>query len=163
MEREKMVSTALATPRIEGSLFENIRNDFRSHGRDLGSQGFWVMVVYRFGRWRFGIKSGIVCEPLSLIYKFLFKTVQILTGIELPCEVIVRRFSRSTTLVASLSADMPALAVIAGSATVSRLDCAEPTSPLPRPSATTSTSVLGSGSWVPLRLATIQASGPMLW
>ncbi len=72
-------------------MFENIRNDFRSHGRDLGSQGFWVMVVYRFGRWRYGIKSGIVRKPFSLVYKFLFKLVQILTGIELPCEVIVGR------------------------------------------------------------------------
>ena len=91
MEHEKMVSTALATPRSEGRMFENIRNDFRSHGRDLGSQGFWVMVVYRFGRWRYGIKSGIVRKPFSLVYKFLFKLVQILTGIELPCEVVVGR------------------------------------------------------------------------
>jgi serine O-acetyltransferase len=49
------------------------------------------MVVYRFGRWRYGIKSGIVRKPLSLIYKFLFKLVQILTGIELPCEAVVGR------------------------------------------------------------------------
>lgn len=74
---------------VDKQLFENIRKDFNSHHRDLGSQGFWVMVVYRFGRWRYRFKSSIVRKPLSLIYRLLFKLVQILTGIELPCEVIV--------------------------------------------------------------------------
>ncbi|MBA4265890.1 MAG: serine acetyltransferase, partial [Comamonadaceae bacterium] len=34
-------------------MFDNIRADYHSHGRKWGSQGFWVMVVYRFGRWRY--------------------------------------------------------------------------------------------------------------
>lgn len=45
------------------------------------------MLVYRFGRWRYTIKPATVRKPFSLLYKFLFKVVQILTGIELPCEV----------------------------------------------------------------------------
>ena len=47
------------------------------------------MIVYRFGRWRYTIKCGIVRKPFSLLYKLLYKIVQILTGIELPCEVPV--------------------------------------------------------------------------
>jgi serine O-acetyltransferase len=72
-------------------MFENIRDDFRAHERDWGAQGFWVMVVYRFGRWRYGVKPAIVRKLFSLIYKVLFKFVQIITGIELPCEVQIGR------------------------------------------------------------------------
>jgi serine O-acetyltransferase len=72
-------------------MFDNIREDFRAHNRDWGAQGFWVMVVYRFGRWRYGIKPVILRKPFSFLYKVLFKFVQILTGIELPCEVQIGR------------------------------------------------------------------------
>jgi len=70
-------------------MFANIRSDFDAHGRDWGAQGFWAMLVYRFGRWRYGVRPGILRKLLSFIYKLLFKFVQILTGIELPCEVPV--------------------------------------------------------------------------
>lgn len=47
------------------------------------------MVVYRFGRWRYGIKFAPARKLASGLYKLLYKLVQILTGIELPCEVSV--------------------------------------------------------------------------
>lgn len=47
------------------------------------------MVVYRFGRWRYTISRPVLCKPLSLLYKILFKVIQILTGIQMPCEVPV--------------------------------------------------------------------------
>ena len=72
-------------------MFDNIRRDFSAHGRDGGAQGFWVMVVYRFGRWRYGIRPAPLRKIFSLIYKVMFKIVQILTGIELPCEAVVGR------------------------------------------------------------------------
>ena len=49
------------------------------------------MVVYRFGRWRYRIRPAIVRKPFSLIYHVLFKFVQIITGIQMPCEVDVGR------------------------------------------------------------------------
>jgi serine O-acetyltransferase len=70
-------------------MFENIRADFSAHGRDWGAQGFWAMLVYRFGRWRYGVRPAPLRKLFSLVYKFLYKFVQILTGIELPCEVPV--------------------------------------------------------------------------
>jgi serine O-acetyltransferase len=70
-------------------VFENIRADFHAHGRDWGAQGFWAMVVYRFGRWRYGVRPSLLRKLFSLLYKVLYKLVQILTGIELPCEVDV--------------------------------------------------------------------------
>lgn len=49
------------------------------------------MLVYRFGRWRYGIRPAWLRKPFSLLYHVLFKAVQILTGIELPCEATVGR------------------------------------------------------------------------
>src|SRR2546430_2399666 len=72
-------------------MFENIRDDFRAHNRDWGAQGFWVMIVYRFGRWRYGVRPALARKFFSLIYKLLFKLIQIVTGIELPCEAKVGR------------------------------------------------------------------------
>jgi serine O-acetyltransferase len=72
-------------------MFHNIRDDFRAHNRNWGAQGFWAMVVYRFGRWRYGVRPTILRKLLSLIYHVLLKLVQILTGIDLPCEVEVGR------------------------------------------------------------------------
>lgn len=70
-------------------MFENIRADLQSHRGDWGAQGFWAMVVYRYGRWRYTVKPTVLRKLLSGIYKVLYKFVQIITGIELPCEVPV--------------------------------------------------------------------------
>ena len=70
-------------------MFENIREDLKTHKGDWGRQGFWAMVVYRFGRWRYTIRSPLLRRPLSLSYKILYKIIQVITGIELPCEVEV--------------------------------------------------------------------------
>jgi serine O-acetyltransferase len=72
-------------------MFENVRHDFRAHDRNWGAQGFWAMLIYRFGRWRYGVKPTILRKFCSLVYHVLFKFIQILTGIELPCEVSVGR------------------------------------------------------------------------
>lgn len=74
-------------------MFENIREDFRSHGSSLSRQGFWTMLVYRFGRWRYGIRWRLLRMPFSFAYKVLKVYTEVLTGIELPCEVTLgRRF-----------------------------------------------------------------------
>lgn len=70
-------------------LLLNIKRDYRTHFYDWGRQGYWVMLVYRLGRWRYTIGSKLIRIPFSLMYKFLYKVVQILTGIEMPCEVPV--------------------------------------------------------------------------
>ena len=72
-------------------MFQNIRDDYRAHDRNWGAQGFWVMVVYRFGRWRYGVRPVILRKLFSLLYRMLFKSIQIITGIELPCEVLIGR------------------------------------------------------------------------
>lgn len=72
-------------------MFDNIRQDLRAHGGDWGAQGFWALVIYRYGRWRYTVRPPLLRKPFSLIYKLLYKFIQIITGIELPCEVQVGR------------------------------------------------------------------------
>jgi len=68
-------------------MLNNIRDDLKTYKGDWGAQGFWVMLVYRFGRWRYGVRPAILRKFFSLIYKILYKFIQVITGIELPCEV----------------------------------------------------------------------------
>jgi serine O-acetyltransferase len=77
----------------ECGLFDNIREDWHTYDRQVLRQGLWVMLVYRFGRWRYGIGPRWLRIPFSFIYKLLKLFSEILTGIELPCEVVLgRRF-----------------------------------------------------------------------
>jgi serine O-acetyltransferase len=74
-------------------LFDNLREDWSTYQHDLARQGLWIMVVYRFGRWRYAIRPRILRLPFSFIYKLLKPLSEILTGIELPCEATLgRRF-----------------------------------------------------------------------
>jgi serine O-acetyltransferase len=75
------------------AVFENLREDWQTYERNPWRQGLWVMAVYRFGRWRYGLTPRVIRAPFSFLYKILFIVVQILTGIELPCETTIgRRF-----------------------------------------------------------------------
>jgi serine O-acetyltransferase len=78
---------------LRGAMFKNIREDWITYERDLSRAGFWVMLVYRFGRWRYKIKPRLLRLPFSFLYKVLYVFTQMLTGIELPCETkLGRRF-----------------------------------------------------------------------
>lgn len=75
-------------------MFRNLSEDWRNYHGDLTRQGLWVMLVYRFGRWRYRIGSRILRLPFSFVYKVLKLMVQVMTGIDLPCETRVgRRFT----------------------------------------------------------------------
>jgi serine O-acetyltransferase len=67
-------------------VFENIRSDLRAHNGNWAAQGFWALVCYRFGRWRYGVRPVVVRKVFSLLYRIWFKLIQITCGIELPCE-----------------------------------------------------------------------------
>jgi serine O-acetyltransferase len=72
-------------------MFENFRQDWRTYDGDISRRGLWVMAVYRFGRWRYTIKSSFIRKPFSLLYKVLNVFSEILTSVELPCEVTIGR------------------------------------------------------------------------
>lgn len=74
-------------------MFENLREDWNTYERDIARQGLWVMVVYRFGRWRYGVHPAFLRRFFSFIYRLLKVVSQILTGVDIPCETVVgRRF-----------------------------------------------------------------------
>jgi serine O-acetyltransferase len=50
-------------------VFANIRQDLRNHGAQWGAQGFWALIVYRFGRWRCGVRPVVLRKLCSLFYK----------------------------------------------------------------------------------------------
>ncbi len=70
-------------------MFDNLREDWQIYEHDITRQGLWVMAVYRFGRWRYKIRQAWLRIPLSFVYRALKLLSQILTGIDLPCEVKV--------------------------------------------------------------------------
>lgn len=72
-------------------MFHNLRDDLRNHRGDWAAQGFWALAVYRFGCWRYSVRPAWLRKPFSALYKILYKLVQIVAGIELPCEVPVGR------------------------------------------------------------------------
>ena len=74
-------------------MFDNLREDFRTHDRDLLRPGLWALAVHRFGAWRYGVRPRWLRAPFYVLYRIAFAVVQMLTGIELPCEVkLGRRF-----------------------------------------------------------------------
>jgi serine O-acetyltransferase len=74
-------------------LFSNIREDWQTYGRQLSRHGFWAMLLYRYGRWRYSIRPRWLRLPFSFTYKVLKPICESLTGIELPCEATLgRRF-----------------------------------------------------------------------
>ena len=67
-------------------MFENIKADYKSHNNEILNWGLIAMVIYRFGRWRYTIKNGVIRKPFSIIYKLMFFYIKG-KGIEIPCEV----------------------------------------------------------------------------
>jgi len=75
-------------------MFSNIRADIKRYNEKneftpriffnlLFTQGLWAITVYRFGSWCSRLKLPIVSLFLKLIYFFLFKIVEITTGISI--------------------------------------------------------------------------------
>ena len=72
-------------------MFENIREDYRTYKGEISRQGFWVMIPYRFGRWRYSIRPALLRKPVSMVYRVMKVLFQILSGIDLPCEATIGR------------------------------------------------------------------------
>ena len=76
------------------TLIHKIRDDLGTYGGDWAAPGFWALAGHRFGGRRYGIGFTPLRKAASFVYKVLYKTVQILAGIELPCEARVGRGCR---------------------------------------------------------------------
>ena len=73
------------------SFWGLIKEDYVTHDRDWLSQGLFALFVNRFGNWRMSIKHKLLRAPMTLLYLFLTKVVQIFCGIKLDYTVHVGR------------------------------------------------------------------------
>jgi serine O-acetyltransferase len=70
-----------------------LAEDFRTHGGDLLSAGFWALAVHRLGNWRMSVEPKWLRAPLTIGYRTLYRGVIALWGIDLPYNMkIGRRF-----------------------------------------------------------------------
>jgi len=76
---------------IELGLWEQIKEDWITHGRDWTKPGFQAVVVQRFGVWRMQIKSLIFRAPFSFLYRMFYRKIRNTYGIELPYTVVLGR------------------------------------------------------------------------
>jgi serine O-acetyltransferase len=72
-------------------VFDHLKEDWRTYEGDIWRQGLWAMWVYRFGQWRYKVRPAWLRKPFSFLYKLQRTVIQMLTGIELPCETQVGR------------------------------------------------------------------------
>ena len=59
-----------------------VAEDFRTHDSDLFEQGFWAIFWHRFGNWRMG-QPKLIRAPCTLLYRIMFKLVEVFAGISL--------------------------------------------------------------------------------
>ena len=72
-------------------MFSNVREDWRAHDCVWTRHGFWALLVYRYGRWRYGIRPRALRLPFSFLYKLLKFLSEMVTGVEMPCETTIGR------------------------------------------------------------------------
>jgi len=78
-------------PANDLSLWEQLKEDWITHGRDWTRPGLRAVAVHRFGVWRMKIKSKLLRSPLTLIYKMMHHKVRNTYGIEIPFTVKLGR------------------------------------------------------------------------
>lgn len=67
-----------------------VAEDYRTHGSDPLSQGFWALFWHRFGNWRMGLPK-LLRVPATILFRIARKLVEWLCGIYLPYTVRVGR------------------------------------------------------------------------
>ena len=72
-------------------LFEQIREDYRTHRRDWTLPGFRALAVHRFGVWTRGLHPRLFRMPFTFIYRALNRYVRNHYSIEIPLSVKIGR------------------------------------------------------------------------
>lgn len=72
-------------------LLALVAEDFRTHGSNPLSPGFWAVAVHRLGNWRMSIRAKPLRAPLTLAYRTAYRGVIALWGIDLPYNVKIGR------------------------------------------------------------------------
>ena len=77
--------------KAELTLWQQIQEDWIVHDRDWTRPGFRAVAVQRFGVWRMTVEPKLLRAPLTVIYRFLYRFVRNVYGIELPYTVKLGR------------------------------------------------------------------------
>ncbi len=73
------------------TLWQQLCEDWRAHGRDWTKPGFRAIAVHRFGNWALTSKSRVIRKVLWLIYRSCFRYVRNHYGIEVPFSTSIGR------------------------------------------------------------------------
>ena len=68
-----------------------VAEDYRTHGRDPLSQGFWAVFWHRFGNRRMAVRPRLLRAPLTVLYRIMAKACEWGGGIMLPYTVRLGR------------------------------------------------------------------------
>jgi serine O-acetyltransferase len=74
-----------------GRLIDQIREDYRAHGRDWTKPGFRAVAVHRFGDWALGVRPRPLNAVVNAVYRALYRYSRNHYGIELPRRTKVGR------------------------------------------------------------------------
>jgi serine O-acetyltransferase len=72
-------------------MWQQIKEDWITHGRDWTKPGFRAVAVHRFGVWRMKVEPKLLRAPLSILYRMLYRKIRNTYGIELPYTVELGR------------------------------------------------------------------------
>lgn len=91
-----MVDQAVEPSEIESSeasltLWQQIQEDWKAHGRDWTKPGFQAVAIQRFGVWRMSIEPILLRAPFSIFYRSLYRKARNTYGIDLPYTVQLGR------------------------------------------------------------------------
>lgn len=82
---EKAIDSVSIPSELEDlTLWQLIREDWFTNGRDWTKPGFRALAVYRFGVWRMQIGPWWLRIPCSFLYRMFYRKVRNSYGIELP-------------------------------------------------------------------------------
>jgi serine O-acetyltransferase len=65
--------------------------DLKVHREGLLAQGFWALVIYRFGHARFKYKSKLIRVPWGAVHLILLKLSEVFLGITIGCSAKIGR------------------------------------------------------------------------
>lgn len=88
---ESIVTPKEVLAKTSQSLWEQIKEDWIAHKQDWTKPGFRAVAVHRFGVWRMKIEPKLLRAPFSVIYRFLYRYVRNIYGIDLPYTVQLGR------------------------------------------------------------------------
>ena len=63
-------------------MFSNRKKDFKTHQGDIGAKGYWMILGIRFVSWYHHVHPVKVRKLFSIIYSFVYKLNQLITGID---------------------------------------------------------------------------------